>query len=178
MLISLGSIGINMTKMVEIFSKGLEFSSTKDDNELDYGLVEIPFGNVSNTDFLIANGDLTISSFHCSAIIPKGNVLTCVSKPCVCVCAQLTMPTEELEANFSAILKDIESCRAKPFGAFITRCYVLSPPSPERFVVNTEPYVKSKKAAESSSSSSSEDDNSDDEKEKADSRNQTRAVRQ
>nr|SVE85571.1 EOG090X089S [Daphnia pulicaria] len=131
-----GSIGINMTKMVEIFSKGLEFSSTKDDNELDYGLVDIPFGN-------------------------------------------LTMPTEELEANFSAILKDIESCRAKPFGAFITRCYVLSPPSPERFVVTTEPYVKSKKAAESSSSSSSDDDDSDDEKEKdSDPRNQNRAVRQ
>lgn len=93
--------------------------------------------------------------------------------------AQLTMPTEELEANFSVILKDIETCRAKPSGAFITRCYVLSPPSPERFVVNTEPYVKNKKAAETSSSSSSEDDDSDDEKEEeGDSRNQTRAVKQ
>jgi hypothetical protein len=89
MLISLGSIGINMTKMVEIFSKGLEFSSTKDDNELDYGLVDIPFGNVSNSaDFLIANGNVAISSFHCSAIIPKGNVLTCFKTPCVCVCVR------------------------------------------------------------------------------------------
>lgn len=89
MLVSLGSIGINMTKMVEIFSKGLEFSSTKDDNELDYGLVDIPFGNVSNSvDFLIANGNVAISSFHCSAIIPKGNVLTCFKTPCVCVCVR------------------------------------------------------------------------------------------
>ena len=93
--------------------------------------------------------------------------------------AQLTMPTEELEANFSSILKDIETCRGKPSGAFITRCYVLSPPSPETFVVNTDTYVKNKKAAESSSSSSSEDEDSDDEKEEVeDSRNQTRAVKQ
>ena len=102
---------------------------------------------------------------------------------CVSLCVwnvrwQLTMPTEELEANFSAILKDIESCRAKPTGAFITRCYVLSPPSPERFVVSTDPYVKIKKAAESSSSSSSEDEDSDTEKEEGDSRNQIRAVKQ
>lgn len=89
------------------------------------------------------------------------------------------MPTEELEANFSAILKDIETCRGRPSGAFITRCYVLSPPSPERFVVNTDPYVKNKKADESSSSSSSsEDEDSDDEKEHVDPRNRARAVEQ
>lgn len=70
------------------------------------------------------------------------------------------MPLEELEANFSAILKDIESCRARATGAFITRCFVLSPPSPESFVVHTEPYVG--KVADDSSSSSSSDDESDD----------------
>lgn len=44
-------MGINMSKMVELFSKGLEFSSTKDETELDYGFVEIPFGNVSTPIF-------------------------------------------------------------------------------------------------------------------------------
>nr|CAG4649443.1 EOG090X089S [Scapholeberis mucronata]SVE93694.1 EOG090X089S [Scapholeberis mucronata] len=112
-----GSMGNDLPKMIEVFSKGLEFSSTKDAYELDYGMVEVPFG-------------------------------------------RLTMPLEELEANFSAILKDIESCRARPTGAFITRCYVLSPPSPESFVVHTEPYVG--KVADDSSSSSSSDDESDD----------------
>lgn len=77
----------------------------------------------------------------------------------------MTMPTEELEANFSLILKDIETCRGRSTGEFITRTYVLSPPSPEYFVVDTEPYVK-KTAADDSSSSSSSDDESDDEKEK------------
>lgn len=74
------------------------------------------------------------------------------------------MPSEELEANFSAILKDIESCRARPTGVFVTRCYVLSPPSTENFVVNTEPYL-GKMVEDSSSSSSSSDDESDDDNE-------------
>lgn len=80
-------------------------------------------------------------------------------------CTQLTMPVDELEANYSAILKDIETCRARKSGAFITRCYVLSPPSPEYFVVKTDAYVK-KKAEDTSSSSS--DDESDNENEKPD----------
>lgn len=78
---------------------------------------------------------------------------------------QLTMPIEELEANFSTILKDIETCRGRRTGAFITRCYVLSPPSPEYFIVNADTYVG--KTAEDTSSSSSSDDESDDEQEKA-----------
>nr|SVE75201.1 EOG090X089S [Daphnia dolichocephala] len=118
-----GSMGVDMPKMIQIFSKGLEFASTKDAYELDYGLVETPFG-------------------------------------------RLTMPIEELEANFSTILKDIETCRTRTSGAFITRCYVLSPPSPEYFVVKTEPYVNKK--ADDTSSSSSSDDESDNENEDAD----------
>nr|SVE74259.1 EOG090X089S [Daphnia barbata] len=118
-----GSMGVDIPKMIEVFSKGLEFSSTKDAYELDYGLVEVPFG-------------------------------------------RLTMPMEELEANFATILKDIETCRARTSGAFITRCYVLSPPSPEFFVVKTDPYVNRK--ADDSSSSSSSDDENDNEDEDAD----------
>lgn len=78
--------------------------------------------------------------------------------------AQLTMSMEELEANFSAILKDIESCRGRASGEFITRTFVISPPSTESFVVKTETYVGKK--ADDSSSSSSSDDESDDEADK------------
>jgi len=73
------------------------------------------------------------------------------------------MPTEELERNFAAILRDIETCRGRATGAFITRCFVLSPPSPESFVVDASTYVGKKE--EESSSSSSSDDESDDERE-------------
>nr|SVE73632.1 EOG090X089S [Daphnia atkinsoni] len=117
-----GSVGVDLPKMIQIFSKGIEFASTRDAYELDYGVVEVPFG-------------------------------------------RLTMPVDELEANYSAILKDIETCRARKSGAFITRCYVLSPPSPEYFVVKTDAYVK-KKVEDTSSSSS--DDESDNENEKPD----------
>ena len=71
------------------------------------------------------------------------------------------MPTEELETNFDAILKDIESCRGRATGDFITRCFVLSPPSTERFVVDTCTYVGKK---QEDSSSSSDDDESDDDR--------------
>lgn len=77
------------------------------------------------------------------------------------------MPSEQLEANFAAILKDVESCRGKPSGDFITRVYVVSPPSPEKFVVSPNTYI-GKKIADSSSSSSSSDDSDDDEAEKPD----------
>lgn len=76
------------------------------------------------------------------------------------------MTTQELEANFDAVLKDIESCRGRPTGAFITRCFVLSPPSPERFVVNTEPYIGKHEEESSSSSSDSESDTEEEEEEK------------
>lgn len=78
------------------------------------------------------------------------------------------MPTQELEANFDTILKDVETCRGRTTGAFITRCFILSPPSPERFVVKAETYVGSKEEDSSSSSSDDEDSDAEDGKEKDD----------
>ena len=43
-------MGVDLAKMTERFSKGLEFSSSKDDYELDYGVVEVPFGRVIYTN--------------------------------------------------------------------------------------------------------------------------------
>nr|CAG4637870.1 EOG090X089S [Chydorus sphaericus] len=81
---------------------------------------------------------------------------------------RINMPTQELEANFDTILKDVETCRGRTTGAFITRCFVLSPPSPERFVVKAETYVGSKEEDSSSSSSDDEDSDAEDGKEKDD----------
>ena len=39
-------MGVDLVKMTERFCKGLEFSSSKDDYELDYGVVDVPFGRV------------------------------------------------------------------------------------------------------------------------------------
>jgi large subunit ribosomal protein L1 len=86
------------------------------------------------------------------------------------------MPTEELETNFAAILRDIETCRGRATGTFITRCFVLSPPSPEIFVVEASTYVGKKE--EESSSSSSSDDESDDEREENQDEKQPIAAKQ
>lgn len=50
-------MGVDLSKMIQLFSRGLEFSSTRDAYELDYGLVEIPFGRVSAPFLLLTTGD-------------------------------------------------------------------------------------------------------------------------
>jgi len=114
-----GTMGTNLAEMIERLSKGVEFSTTKDNYDLDYGSVMVPFG-------------------------------------------RLTMETSELEGNFAAILKDVETCRGRSSGAFITRCFVISPPSRERFVVNPDHYV-GKKAASTTSQNPVNEDNEDEE---------------
>lgn len=58
-------MGADLKKMVELFSKGLEFSSSKDQYELDYGIVEVPFGRV-NIEIYYENAYLaTAFSFRC-----------------------------------------------------------------------------------------------------------------
>nr|CAG4650257.1 EOG090X089S [Sida crystallina] len=102
-----GSMGTEMSEMIERFSKGVEFASTKDSQELDFGLVEVPIG-------------------------------------------KLTMSMEELEANFKAILKDIDSCRGRVSSPFIVHCYILCPPSKEKFLITHQSYLDVSKSGKSS----------------------------
>lgn len=60
-----GSMGPDLAKMIGLFSKGLEFSSSKDQYELDYGLVEVPFGRVNIWETIVQfNGCLLL--VYCS----------------------------------------------------------------------------------------------------------------
>nr|CAG4642604.1 EOG090X089S [Evadne anonyx] len=122
-----GTMGTNMAEMIERLSKGVEFSSVKDNYDLDYGSINVPFG-------------------------------------------RLTMGTSELEDNFAAILKDVETCRARSSGAFITRCFVVAPPSRERFVVDPDSYI-GKKPAPSSTQIPDDEDNDDEEQPEEDDEN-------
>ena len=45
-------MGTNLAEMIERLSKGVEFSSTKDNYDLDYGSVSVPFGRVCHLEFL------------------------------------------------------------------------------------------------------------------------------
>jgi len=80
------------------------------------------------------------------------------------------MQTSELEENFAAILKDVETCRGRSSGAFITRCFVVSPPSRERFVVNPDQYV-GKKPAPSKTQNTDPEENDDEEQPEEDNEN-------
>ena len=58
-------MGVDLPKMIQLFSRGLEFSSTRDAYELDYGLVEVPFGRVSAHFLLLTTGDSTLFLLQC-----------------------------------------------------------------------------------------------------------------
>jgi hypothetical protein len=40
-------MGNEMKPMIERFANGIQYSSSKDAHEMDYGVVEVPFGRVS-----------------------------------------------------------------------------------------------------------------------------------
>jgi hypothetical protein len=62
------------------------------------------------------------------------------------------MDTAHLEENFSLLLKDVHSMKPNREGPFITKCCLVSLPSPERLKVNHQLYI-------------GEDDNEEQEKE-------------
>jgi hypothetical protein len=51
------------------------------------------------------------------------------------------MDTAHLEENFSAVLKDVSSMRPSREGPFITKCCLVSMPSPERLKVDYKQYI-------------------------------------
>jgi hypothetical protein len=51
------------------------------------------------------------------------------------------MDTAHLEENFSTLLKDVNSVRPNREGPFITKCCLVSVPSPERLKVDYSQYI-------------------------------------
>ncbi|CAH0583270.1 unnamed protein product [Chrysodeixis includens] len=54
---------------------------------------------------------------------------------------RLNMEPEQVAENIKAFLKDLQSARPKRDGLFITRCLILSPPSPEKLKIDPFVYV-------------------------------------
>ena len=42
-------MGTDLAQMIERFSKGIEFTTTKDQFEQDFGMVQVPFGKVTSS---------------------------------------------------------------------------------------------------------------------------------
>ncbi|CAH2085194.1 unnamed protein product [Euphydryas editha] len=55
---------------------------------------------------------------------------------------RLNMETKQIAENVDALLKDIQSIRPKRDGLFITRCFLLSPPSPEKLKIDPFRHVE------------------------------------
>ncbi|XP_044729005.1 50S ribosomal protein L1 [Chrysoperla carnea] len=72
----------------------------------------------------------------------------------------LNMETIQLEENLIALLKDVDSAKPRRNNPFITRCYLLSPPSREKFIINLEQYIDS---SENTNKSSLSDENEEEE---------------
>ncbi|XP_053605433.1 large ribosomal subunit protein uL1 [Plodia interpunctella] len=54
---------------------------------------------------------------------------------------RLNMDATKVAENVGALLKDLQLARPKRDGLFITRCYIASPPSPERLKIDPFVYV-------------------------------------
>lgn len=54
---------------------------------------------------------------------------------------RLNMDPKEVAENLEALLKDVQSARPKRDGLFITRCVLVSPPSPEKLKIDPFVYV-------------------------------------
>ncbi|CAG9772237.1 unnamed protein product [Ceutorhynchus assimilis] len=61
--------------------------------------------------------------------------------------SQLNMNEKHLEENFAALLEDVITQKPKRAGDFITRCYLSSPPSREKFKVDFAQYISNKIAS-------------------------------
>lgn len=58
------------------------------------------------------------------------------------VVGTLDMDIEHLEANFAALVQDVNTMKPKREGRFITRCLLLSDPSGEKFKIDHGIYLK------------------------------------
>lgn len=52
------------------------------------------------------------------------------------------MDVTHLEANYASLLKDIHSSRPRKDFPFITKVYLLAPPSTEKLKVNWKSYIE------------------------------------
>ncbi|XP_050349660.1 50S ribosomal protein L1 [Nymphalis io] len=71
---------------------------------------------------------------------------------------RLNMETKQITENIDALLKDIQSIRPKRDGLFITRCYLISPPSPEKLKIDPFVHVDRELSKEVQEDSDNEDE--------------------
>jgi hypothetical protein len=77
------------------------------------------------------------------------------------------MDTSHLEENFSALLKDVYSVRPNREGPFITKCCLVSLPSPERLKVDHKQYIYEDDNEKEAEDKEEEGDDGEDETDKS-----------
>ncbi|XP_041989016.1 50S ribosomal protein L1 [Aricia agestis] len=93
-----GTLDPDICGLVKKFAAGVQFRVTKDENQPNFGTVEVPVG-------------------------------------------RLNMDVKQIVENIEALLKDIQGSRPKRDGLFITRCFIVSPPSSEKLKIDPFVYV-------------------------------------
>ncbi|XP_025080807.1 39S ribosomal protein L1, mitochondrial-like isoform X2 [Pomacea canaliculata] len=76
---------------------------------------------------------------------------------------QLKMPVEQLKENFLAYVDSICEGRSKALGPFITKVFIVAPPSTEKFLLKVEDYVPGHTKAAAEQAAEEESSDSDDE---------------
>lgn len=83
-----GTLDPNLASLVKKYAAGIQYRVLQDENQKNYGSVEVPVGRLNMDSKLVAE-------------------------------------------NIEVLLKDLQSARPKRDGPFITRCFIVSPPSRE-----------------------------------------------
>ncbi|XP_069688986.1 large ribosomal subunit protein uL1m [Periplaneta americana] len=79
---------------------------------------------------------------------------------------KLDMDVSHLEANFTALLKDVNSMRPKREGPFITKCCLVSLPSPERLKIDFSQYIDEVRQGEKDENEDADNEQVKDEEQK------------
>ncbi|KAM3959938.1 mitochondrial ribosomal protein L1 [Aphomia sociella] len=93
-----GTLDPNLVNLVKKYAAGIQYRAVKDENQQNYGTVEVPVG-------------------------------------------RLNMDVKLVAENIEAFLKDIQSARPKRDGLFVTRCFIVSPPSVEKLKIDPFVYI-------------------------------------
>ncbi|XP_037975532.2 50S ribosomal protein L1 [Plutella xylostella] len=110
-----GTLDADVPGLVKKLAKGVQFKVTGDEQQKDFGSVDVPVG-------------------------------------------RLNMEAKDVAENIGALLKDIQSSRPKRDGLYITRCYILSPPSSELLKIDPFVYVERTLNSEAQNESDDEDE--------------------
>ncbi|KAK7502508.1 hypothetical protein BaRGS_00006461 [Batillaria attramentaria] len=111
-----------------------------------------------------ARGNLSTNLDEMWTLFTKGVTYSSQKKSDAVGKLQLKMPVEDLMENFLTYVNALCEGRSKSLGPFITKVFIIAPPSRERFLLKVEDYVPGYATKERKDDEDSDSDDEDEER--------------